>query len=132
MIMTDQDHDGSHIKGLIFNIFQSMWHELYEISGFLTSMLTPIIKATNSKKEVIEFYNMSDYEKWSETANAKNGGWKIKYYKGLGTSDDKEAKEYFKNMKKVTYMSVLDLLQGNWDVMELKLLLQILPMKKIV
>ena len=104
MIMTDQDHDGSHIKGLIFNIFQSMWHELYEISGFLTSMLTPIIKATNSKKEVIEFYNMSDYEKWSETTHAKNGSWKIKYYKGLGTSDDNEAKEYFKNMKKVTYM----------------------------
>jgi len=104
MIMTDQDHDGSHIKGLIFNIFQSMWHELYEISGFITSMLTPIIKATNNKKEVIEFYNMSDYEKWSETINAKNGSWKIKYYKGLGTSDDNEAKEYFKNMKKVTYM----------------------------
>ncbi len=104
MIMTDQDHDGSHIKGLIFNIFQSMWHELYEIPGFLTSMLTPIIKATNSKKEVIQFYNMSDYEKWSETINAKNGSWKIKYYKGLGTSDDNEAKEYFKNMKKVTYI----------------------------
>jgi DNA topoisomerase-2 len=67
-------------------------------------MLTPIIKATNNKKEVIEFYNMSDYEKWSETINAKNGSWKIKYYKGLGTSDDNEAKEYFKNMKKVTYM----------------------------
>jgi DNA topoisomerase-2 len=104
MIMTDQDHDGSHIKGLIFNIFQSMWHELYEISGFLTSMLTPIIKATNSKKEVIQFYNMSDYEKWSETDVAKNGSWKIKYYKGLGTSSDQEAKEYFKNMKKVTYI----------------------------
>jgi DNA topoisomerase-2 len=104
MIMTDQDHDGSHIKGLIFNIFQSMWHELYEISGFLTSMLTPIIKATNNKKDVIEFYNMSDYERWSETDIAKNGSWKIKYYKGLGTSNDQEAKEYFKNMKKVTYM----------------------------
>jgi DNA topoisomerase-2 len=104
MIMTDQDHDGSHIKGLIFNIFQSMWHELYEIPGFLTSMLTPIIKATNSKKDVIEFYNMSDYERWSETDVAKNGSWKIKYYKGLGTSSDQEAKEYFKNMKKVTYM----------------------------
>jgi DNA topoisomerase-2 len=104
MIMTDQDHDGSHIKGLIFNIFQSMWHELYEISGFLTSMLTPIIKATNNKNDVIEFYNMSDYERWSETDIAKNGSWKIKYYKGLGTSNDQEAKEYFKNMKKVTYM----------------------------
>ena len=104
MIMTDQDHDGSHIKGLIFNIFQSMWHELYEISGFLTSMLTPIIKATNSRgNEIIEFYNMSDYERWGETDVAKNGSWKIKYYKGLGTSNDQEAKEYFKNMKKITY-----------------------------
>ena len=104
MIMTDQDHDGSHIKGLIFNIFQSMWHELYEISGFLTSMLTPIIKATNNRgTEVIEFYNMSDYERWAETDIAKSGSWKIKYYKGLGTSTDQESKEYFKNMKKITY-----------------------------
>lgn len=104
MIMTDQDHDGSHIKGLIFNIFQSMWHELYEIPGFLTSMLTPIIKATNAKKEVIEFYNMTDYERWLETDAAKTGNWKIKYYKGLGTSSDQEAKEYFKQMNKVTYL----------------------------
>jgi len=89
---------------LIFNIFQSMWHELYEISGFLTSMLTPIIKATNSRKEVIEFYNMTDYERWLETSEAKTGNWKIKYYKGLGTSNDQESKEYFKQMKKVTYM----------------------------
>jgi len=103
MIMTDQDHDGSHIKGLIFNIFQSMWHELYQAPGFLTSMLTPIIKATNTKGNIIEFYNMTDYEKWSLTDIAKRPGWKIKYYKGLGTSNDNEAKEYFKNMKKVTY-----------------------------
>ncbi|WP_396189850.1 DNA gyrase subunit A, partial [Flavobacterium sp.] len=103
MIMTDQDHDGSHIKGLVFNIFQSMWNELYKIDGFLTSMLTPIIKASNNKGQVIEFYNMSDYERWSETDIAKQSGWKIKYYKGLGTSNDQEAKEYFKNMKKISY-----------------------------
>jgi DNA topoisomerase-2 len=67
-------------------------------------MLTPIIKASNNRGvEVIEFYNMSDYERWIETDIAKNGSWKIKYYKGLGTSNDQEAKEYFKNMKKITY-----------------------------
>tara|TARA_B100001540_G_C15816779_1_gene648012 strand:- start:667 stop:4191 length:3525 start_codon:yes stop_codon:yes gene_type:complete len=102
MIMTDQDHDGSHIKGLLFNVFQSLWNTLYKIDGFMTSMLTPIIKATNTRtKEVIPFYNMSDYEKWNKSNSTSN--WKIKYYKGLGTSSDEEAKEYFRNMKKITY-----------------------------
>ena len=103
MILTDQDHDGSHIKGLLFNVFQSMWPSLYKIDGFLTSMLTPIIKASNSKGDVMVFYNMSDYEQWLHSAG-KQGTWKIKYYKGLGTSKDDEAKSYFRNMKTITYV----------------------------
>ncbi len=103
MIMTDQDHDGSHIKGLLFNVFETLWSSLYKFDGFMTSLLTPIIKATNtSTKEVISFYNMSDYENWNAELTNKNQ-WKIKYYKGLGTSTDEEAKDYFKNMKKITY-----------------------------
>ena len=50
MIMTDQDHDGSHIKGLVMNLFHSLWPELLEL-GFITSMITPIIKATKGKKK---------------------------------------------------------------------------------
>ena len=103
MIMTDQDHDGSHIKGLLFNVFETLWSSLYKFDGFMTSLLTPIIKATNSQsKEIISFYNLTDYENWNESLNNKNQ-WKIKYYKGLGTSTDEEAKDYFKNMRKITY-----------------------------
>ena len=45
---TDQDEDGSHIKGLLFNLFQSPLYqgELFRLEGFNKSMLTPIVKAT--------------------------------------------------------------------------------------
>jgi DNA topoisomerase II len=99
MIMTDQDLDGSHIKGLLMN-FLSRWSSLIKLDGFITSLLTPIVKATKGKS-VHSFYTLQDFEKW-HIDNSK--GWHIKYYKGLGTSTPKEAREYFQNFKKVTYI----------------------------
>lgn len=102
MIMSDQDHDGSHIRGLIMNLFHTLWPSLCKTNGFLTSLLTPIIKITHkASKEQISFYNMVDYNAWAERNNTQQ--YDIKYYKGLGTSTEKEAKEYFKHMRKVTY-----------------------------
>ena len=43
MVMTDQDHDGFHIKGLLLNMFHSMWPELLE-KDFISYMNTPIVK----------------------------------------------------------------------------------------
>jgi DNA topoisomerase II len=40
------------------------------------------------------------YEEWKKTAGK---GWKIKYYKGLGTSTRDEAKEYFQRLEKVSF-----------------------------
>jgi len=106
MIMTDADEDGKHIKGLLFNLFHTLWPSLLKNFNFLTSMMTPIIKATKGKTS-ISFYNMSDYEKWKKEAfNSKDNslqGWTIKYYKGLGTSTEEEAIEYFKNLKTTQY-----------------------------
>ena len=100
MIMTDQDVDGSHIKGLLFNVFHNMWPALLK-GEFMTSMITPVVKVSKGKK-VISFYNNTHYLQWKK--KNKNGkGWNIKYYKGLGTSTTREAKEYFKELRVVNY-----------------------------
>ena len=101
MIMTDQDLDGSHIKGLCINMFQSQWNELIKINNFLGFMNTPILKARKGKNEV-QFYNEAEYETW-KTQNNDGKGWSIKYYKGLGTSTSKEFKEYFAKKKVITF-----------------------------
>lgn len=102
MVMTDADDDGAHIRGLLFNVFQSLWPSLYKMEGFLISMLTPIIKAHNAtKKENVSFYSFADFERWKSTTDQR--GWKIKYYKGLGTSTSEEAKDYFRHMKTLQY-----------------------------
>lgn len=102
MIMTDADVDGSHIKGLVFNLFHSMWPSLLQkCDGFMTAMLTPIMKVSKGTK-VFSFYTLTEYERWMEN-NDKGNGWHVKYYKGLGTSTTKEAKEYFERMRLVNY-----------------------------
>ena len=102
LFMTDQDLDGSHIKGLCINLFDSQWKTLMEVPEFLGFMNTPILKATKGKEEKV-FYNDGEYNQWKETNGTK--GWNIKYYKGLGTSTGKEFKEYFKEKKIVYFKS---------------------------
>jgi DNA topoisomerase-2 len=100
MIMTDQDLDGSHIRGLLINLFHELWHELIAIPGFITYMATPIVKANKGKENRI-FYSQYEYEQWREGEGAK--GWKVKYYKGLGTSTRDEAKDYFSKVNAVRF-----------------------------
>ena len=101
LFMTDQDLDGSHIKGLCINMFHSQWSELVKIPKFFGFMNTPILKAKKGKKEKA-FYNESEYTQW-KLANNNGKGWSVKYYKGLGTSTSKEFKEYFAQKKVVWF-----------------------------
>ena len=103
LFMTDQDRDGSHIKGLGINLFQDQWPSLTRIPDFIGFMNTPILKARKADKELL-FYNEGEYEHWKkENPESFIKSWKIKYYKGLGTSTGKEFREYFKNKKIVGF-----------------------------
>lgn len=100
LFMTDQDLDGSHIKGLGINMIDSEWRSLIEIPEFIGYVNTPILKASKGKN-VIEFYNNGEFENWKKHNDIKP--YTIKYYKGLGTSTSKEFKEYFENKKLVYF-----------------------------
>ncbi|PWA52767.1 DNA topoisomerase 2 [Artemisia annua] len=67
MIMANKDHDGSLIKGLLINFLHSFWPSLLKVKHFLRSLVTPLVLMVSNK---------------------------IKYFKGLLTTED-EGAEYF-------------------------------------
>eukprot|EP00871_Galdieria_phlegrea_P000812 jgi/Galph1/1731/GphlegSOOS_G426.1 len=99
LIMTDQDNDGSHIKGLLINFFHHFWPTLLEMKGFLQEFITPIVKASKGN-QTLTFFTIPEYKTWRHSLEPESiKGWMIKYYKGLGTSTAAEAKEYFSNLE---------------------------------
>lgn len=107
MVLTDQDPDGSHIKGLMMNMIDHFWPELQDI-GFVISMHTPIVKvfkgSGKKRKAVKTFFTLQEYRAWKERnpwVTDKN----ITYYKGLGTSNKKEVVEYFKTLSTYAFIA---------------------------
>lgn len=108
ILLTDQDSDAFHIRGLLINAIHYMCPSLINLNTFITCLNTPIVKATNQKtKNTTPFYNLIEYEEWKNDNNIKD--YNIKYYKGLGSSNKSEACEYFENIEdKLVYYTTTE------------------------
>lgn len=102
LVMTDQDLDGFHIKGLLANLFLSQWPSLMALPGFFSCFVTPIIRvqirAGAARPEERLFFNMSEFEAYRD-ANAalvERKTTRVRYLKGLGSSEPHEARQYFR------------------------------------
>ena len=97
-IFSDQDIDGSHIAGLVINWVHAHYPSVLEsLPDFIKRFATPILRLTVPASHggySIGFFSIAEYKIWKD-ANA-DVPHKLKYYKGLGTSTNKDAKEYFK------------------------------------
>ena len=112
MIITDQDEDGSHIKGLLINFLHHFWPSLLQRNTSIKCMNTPLVRVWKLKKEgrrkikdpktISVFYSEKDYKAWLQVHKGEKG-WKRQYYKGLGTNTANDAVECFQTMKLVNY-----------------------------
>ena len=93
MLLCDSDCDGLHISGLIMNLFHSLFPTLFDRKDpFIINMKTPLVRLY-TKNEEIAFYSLEEYKHFIANNPDKKG--RIKYFKGLGTSSDKEVRNSF-------------------------------------
>lgn len=100
LVLTDSDADGSHIRGLVLNLLHSKWPALAR-SGFVKVLQTPIVRAykgTSTK----DFVNLSQLNAWAATGEAR--GWRMKYFKGLGTWNNSDAKKLLALARPVAFV----------------------------
>jgi DNA topoisomerase II len=94
---TDADVDGAHIAGLLMNVFDTFWPELFKM-GFIHILRTPTVKVFLKDKSVLEFFTEREFKEWSVKDGAKLKGWSHRYYKGLGTTKTSDFTPYMENL----------------------------------
>lgn len=71
---------------------------------FLGEFVTPILKAQRGS-ETNSFFSVDEYSSWwNAMAPTEKAKWRVKYYKGLGTSSAAEAREYFTSLEQTVKM----------------------------
>lgn len=102
IVFSDQDIDGAHIGGLIINFLHACWPSLLTaLPDFVLRFATPIVRVTPKGERAVGFFSEVEYARWCEERSASGlPCGPAKYYKGLGTSTQALAREYFSDLDK--------------------------------
>lgn len=82
VLATDQDADGSHIRGILLSNFRKYVPHLLK-EGKILQLQTPIIALLDKGTIVKYFFTIDAYNEWAK--ENKDSKLRVKYYKGLGS-----------------------------------------------
>ena len=93
MMTVDADDDGMHILALVLNFFREKFPGILKrnMVGYLR---TPVIKVFKKDKIIHRFFSNKEFEEFSKKNSLK--GCLVRYYKGLGTSNNKDIEDDLK------------------------------------
>jgi len=101
-VASDADVDGFHIAGLLMNMIDHFWPELFKM-GFVHILRTPVLLVTLKDKTTIEFFTERDYKVWEAKDGARLKGWTKKYFKGLSSWSTKQFGQFLQNLDKYLF-----------------------------
>jgi len=93
ILTVDADDDGMHILAHVLNFFREKFPGILK-RNMIGYLRTPVIKVLKGNKISKRFFTVPDFEKWSEKNSLR--GLTVRYYKGLGTSNDEDIKDDLK------------------------------------
>ena len=94
IVNVDADDDGMHILAHFLNFLREKFPGILQ-QNMVGYLRTPVIKLLKGGRIAHRFFTVVDFNKWKETNNIK--GFEIRYYKGLGTSEDVDIEDDLDN-----------------------------------
>ena len=108
--LCDADVDGMHITWLVVAWLMKYFPTLVQ-NGFVKRFISPAIIASKGSQNH-EFFNMAEFDTWAAARDVSK--WKVKYFKGLGTSTQQQARSYFKNLTRYLKTVSVDEQSPEW------------------
>jgi DNA topoisomerase II len=96
-IASDADVDGFHIAGLLMNLIDHFWPELFGMD-FVHILRTPVVVVRAKGKANREFFTERDFHAWEAGEGAGAKGWAHEYYKGFSQWDTDEFAKFLGNL----------------------------------